>query len=446
MTTDNRQLAQPAAPDSGRDRWPGVFTEPGTRFRGLVAARLIRHVLRDLPIRLRLPDGTVLGAGGPQDPEMVVHRPESFYRRIGASGLIGFGESYQAGEWDSDDLARLLSVFAANIETMVPAPLQKLRRLHAVRRPRTENQTAGESKDNIARHYDLSNEMFALFLDPTMTYSSALFDRAPEQDPEQLTTAPRHDLVLPDMSDGAIGVRQLELAQQRKIDRLLDLTGVGPGTRVLEIGSGWGELATRAAHRGAEVRTITLSERQMEYTAQRARREGVADRVQVELRDYRDAQGKYDAVLSVEMIEAVGREHWPQYFSALSNLLAPGGSVGLQAITMPHERMRATSRTQTWITKYIFPGGMIPSMTAIRDNAARFGLQIRDDLPFGTHYARTLALWGERLLANASRLGALGFDETFRRTWRLYLAYSEAGFAAGYLDVHQLVLGEIGVA
>jgi cyclopropane-fatty-acyl-phospholipid synthase len=372
---------------------------------------------------------------------MTVHRPEAFYRRVGAGGLIGFGESYQAGEWDSEDLARLLAVFATHVETLVPAGLQKLRRLHGVRRPRTENETARDAQDNISRHYDLSNEMFALFLDPTMTYSSALFERDPREQPEQLTTAPRHDLALPDMRDGAPGVEQLREAQQRKIDRLLDLTGVGPGTRVLEIGSGWGELATRAATRGAQVRTITLSERQLEYTAQRARREGLSDRVQVELRDYRDTEGKYDAVLSVEMIEAVGTEHWPLYFGALARLLNPGGRIGLQAITMPHDRMRATARTQTWITKYIFPGGMIPSMTAIRDNAARFGLHVVDDLAFGLHYARTLGLWGERLMANAGRLGTLGFDETFRRTWRLYLAYSEAGFASGYLDVHQLVLG-----
>jgi cyclopropane-fatty-acyl-phospholipid synthase len=162
----------------------------------------------------------------------------------------------------------------------------------------------------------------------------------------------------------------------------------------------------------------------------------------VELRDYRDTRGAYDAVLSVEMIEAVGREHWPQYFSALAHLLAPGGRVGLRAITMPHDRMNASARTQTWITKYVFPGGLIPSMTAIRENAARVRLQILDDLSIGTHYARTLGLWSERLLTNAGRLGALGFDETFRRTWRLCLAYSEAGFASGYLDVHQLVLGE----
>lgn len=196
------------------------------------------------------------------------------------------------------------------------------------------------------------------------------------------------------MSDGAPGVELLREAQERKIDRLLDLTNVGPGTRLLEIGSGWGELARRAARRGAKVRTITLSERQLAYTRQQAELAGLADSVQVELRDYRDTEGQYDAVLSVEMIEAVGKEHWPAYFSSLSRLLAPGGRVGLQAITMPHDRMLATARTQTWIIKYIFPGGLIPSMTAIRQNAARAGLHIRDDLSFGTHYARTLALWG----------------------------------------------------
>ena len=442
MTTTTPQAPEPAAAATGWDRWPAVFTEPRARLRGAVAARLLRYSLRELPIRVHLPDGSVLGSGTASDPEMTLHRPEAFYRRIGESGLIGFGESYQAGEWDSDDLARLLAVFASHVDTLVPAPLQKLRRLHNVRRPRTENATFGEAQDNIARHYDLSNDMFALFLDPTMTYSSALFDTDPAHDPQGSTVAARHEPAPLDMRDGAPGVELLREAQQRKIDRLLDLTGVGPGMHILEIGTGWGELATRAATRGAHVHTITLSERQHEFTAQRAQREGLTDRVRVELRDYRDTEGKYDAVLSVEMIEAVGREHWPTYFGALAGFLNPGGRIGLQAITMPHERMNATARTQTWITKYIFPGGMIPSMTAIKDNAARFGLHVADDLSFGLHYARTLGLWGERLMANATRLSTLGFDETFRRTWHLYLAYSQAGFASGYLDVHQLVLGD----
>ena len=434
--------ARPApAGSADAERWPGVFTEPRARWRGTVAAKLVQYAVRDLPVRLHLPGGTVLGAGGAGDPEMTVHRPEAFHRRIGASGLIGFGESYQAGEWDSEDLARLLAVFAAHVETLVPAPLQKLRRLHAVRRPRTENETSADAQENIARHYDLSNEMFALFLDPTMTYSGALFDAESGWNPGRSAAAGHRDLAQPDMRDGAAGVALLRAAQLRKIDRLLDLTGVGPGMHVLEIGSGWGELALRAAARGARVHTITLSERQLEFTELRARRAGLADRVHAELRDYRDTEGRYDAVLSVEMIEAVGREHWPAYFGALAGFVKPGGRIGLQAITMPHARMNATARTQTWITKYVFPGGMIPSMTAIRDNAAHFGLHVLDDLSFGLHYARTLGLWGERLTANAGRLGALGFDETFRRTWRLYLAYSEAGFASGYLDVHQIVLG-----
>ena len=393
QTDELPELAAPAA----AARWPAVYREPRGMLRARVAAAVVRHAVRELPLRLRLPDGRAFGAGGAADPEMTVHRPESFFRRVGSAGLIGFGESYQAGDWDADDLAGLLGVFARNVRTLVPASLQRLRRLHVVRRPRTENETFDNARDNIAAHYDLSDDMFALFLDPTMTYSSALFAKD-------------------ELESEDTGVTVLEEAQHRKIDRLLDLTG-------------------------ANVHTITLSENQLSYTRQRAELAGVGGNVHAELRDYRDTEGRYDAVLSVEMIEAVGREHWPVYFGALSRLVAPGGRVGLQAITMPDDRMRATSRTQTWITKYIFPGGMIPSTAAIRDNAHRAGLHVLDDLSFGTHYAHTLKVWGERLVANASRLGALGFDETFRRTWRLYLAYSEAGFASGYLDVHQLVLG-----
>jgi cyclopropane-fatty-acyl-phospholipid synthase len=264
--------------------------------------------------------------------------------------------------------------------------------------------------------------MFALFLDPTMTYSAALFT-------EDRGGRPQAD-------EGLLAV-----AQDRKVSRLLDLAGVDAGTRVLEIGSGWGHLAIQAAARGANVHTVTLSENQRAYTAQRAARSGLSDRVTAELRDYRglSADGGYDVVLSVEMIEAIGRENWPGYFAALRRLLAPGGRVGLQAITMPHERMVASARTQTWITKYIFPGGLIPSVRAIEDNAARCGLQVRDDLAFGAHYAETLRLWRERFARHAEPLEALGFDATFRRTWELYLSYSQAGFASGYLDVHQFI-------
>ncbi|MCG6500437.1 cyclopropane-fatty-acyl-phospholipid synthase family protein, partial [Kitasatospora sp. A2-31] len=275
---------------------------------------------------------------------------------------------------------------------------------------------------NIHRHYDLSNELFALFLDPTMTYSSAIFPTAPGGAPEASWDA-------------------LPAAQHRKIDRLLDLARVGPGTRLLEIGTGWGELAMRAATRGARVVSLTLSEEQLDLARRRIARAGLDDRAEVRLCDYRAAEGVYDAVVSVEMIEAVGRPFWPDYFATLDRVLAPGGRVALQSISMPHDRMLAGSRTQTWILKYIFPGGRIPSVRAIRETAARHTrLRVTRTDAFGPHYAETLRLWRERFAEQSAQLGGLGFDEVFRRTWEFYLAYCEAGFRTGYLDVHQLLL------
>lgn len=406
---------------SRSERWPDVYVAQSARLRGSVAKWIVRSALRDLPMRLRFPDGRIYGAGGPGAPTLAVHRPEAFYARIGARGLIGFGESYQAGEWGADDLAGVLTVLGARVDALVPSSLQRLRRLYVARRPHAERNSPTGARRNIARHYDLSDELFASFLDPTMSYSSALFAQDEAGSPVASTGL-------------------LTLAQQRKIDRLLDLTGVGPGTRVLEVGSGWGELAVRAAARGARVRTVTLSENQRAYTARRAAQAGLGGALAVELRDYRAIEGEYDVVLSVEMIEAVGREHWPQYFAMLARVLAPGGRIGLQSITMAHHRMTATADTQTWITKYIFPGGLIPSVTAIEENAARFGLRVADDLAFGAHYAQTLRLWRERFCQHADRLAALGFDETFRRTWDLYLSYCQAGFDCGYLDVHQFLI------
>ena len=188
------------------------------------------------------------------------------------------------------------------------------------------------------------------------------------------------------------------------------------------------------------MRTVTLSQNQRTRAEQRARQAGLDRRVRVELLDYRDLHGTYDAVLSVEMIEAVGHEHWPEYFQTLARLLVPGGRVGLQAITMPHDRMLATADTHTWITKYIFPGGLIPSVQAIEDCSRQAGLRVQDDLAFGPHYAQTLRLWRERFLGHTEQIGELGFDQAFRRAWDLYLAYCQAGFASGYLDVHQFTL------
>jgi cyclopropane-fatty-acyl-phospholipid synthase len=212
---------------------------------------------------------------------------------------------------------------------------------------------------------------------------------------------------------------------------------------MLEIGTGWGELAIRAAGRGATVRTITISREQRELAARRVAEAGLADRISVELRDYRDVDGQFDAICSVEMIEAVGERYWDTYFATLDRCLAPGGRVGLQAITMPHDRMLATRTTYTWIHKYIFPGGLLPSATAIQDSLARTRLRITEREDFGMHYAQTLRIWRQRFAAHAGEVAGLGFDDVFRRMWTFYLCYSEAGFRARYLDVSQFTLARV---
>ncbi len=408
-------------------RWPDLAAVPRPGPRAAVARALFAAAVARLPVRVRLPDRRVLGAGSPAAPVMVLHDPAAFYARLGAGALIGFGESYMAGDWDCADLTGLLTVFAAHVSDLVPPGLQRLRRLAVRRQPRADEPTREGARGNIRRHYDLSNDFFALFLDETMTYSAALFGGVDAA--RSLPAAPGDD------------ARLLARCQRRKIDRLLDEAGVGPGSRVLEIGTGWGELAIRAGQRGAAVRTITISRQQAELAARRVAQAGLAGRVRVELCDYRDVSGQFDAICSVEMIEAVGERYWDTYFATLDRLLAPGGRVALQAITMAHDRMLATRRSYTWIHKYIFPGGLIPSVAAIEESLARrTGLRVTGRLDFGADYARTLALWRDRFCASRGDVTALGFDEVFNRMWLFYLCYAEAGFRSGYLDVSQLRL------
>ncbi|MEV0094948.1 cyclopropane-fatty-acyl-phospholipid synthase family protein [Streptomyces sp. NPDC050738] len=395
--------------------WPDVVRPPQvSRLRTAVAERLVRRALVKLPLYVRFGSDEAIGRGGPL---LVVHDPDAFFRRIASGGLIGFGESHQAGEWDAPDLVAVLTVLAQNAAVLVAPSLQRLRGLWALRQPAGLRNTPEGSRANIQRHYDLSNDLFALFLDETMTYSSAVFRGFPAEWP------------------------LLASAQRRKIDRLLDLAAVGDGTRLLEIGTGWGELAIQAAQRGARVTSLTLSAEQRDLANDRIAAAGLADRISVELCDYREARGRYDAVVSVEMVEAVGEEFWPVYFKALDDRLAPGGRAVVQAITMPHERMVASRNTYTWIQKYIFPGGLLPSTEAIEQvTGAHTSLRVVRRDSFGTHYAETLRLWRERFAEQADAVAALGFDEVFRRMWTLYLAYSEAGFRSGYLDVQQLLL------
>jgi cyclopropane-fatty-acyl-phospholipid synthase len=418
-TTDTRAAVRPndgAVPaDTDADHWPDVSARPRTSWpRTAMTRAVVRRALDRLSLRARFAGGDCVGQGGPL---LDVSDPRAFHARIGSQGLIGFGESYMAGEWDAPDPVGVLTVLAAHAAELVPAPLQRLRRLWALRQPAHQRNTPDGARGNISRHYDLSNDLFALFLDDTLSYSSAVFRGFPAT----------WDL--------------LAAAQQRKIDRLLDLAGVQEGTRLLEIGTGWGELAVRAAARGARVTSLTLSAEQRDLARERVGQAGLADRVSIELRDYREARGSYDAVVSVEMIEAVGAEFWPVYFRTIDERLAPGGTCALQAITMPHERMLAGRHTYTWIQKYIFPGGLLPSVEAVAETVREHtGLTVTRRDAFGPHYAETLRLWRERFTERAGEVAALGFDETFRRMWTFYLAYSEAGFRSGYLDVQQYLL------
>ncbi len=405
-----------------QERWPGLFEPPRAPLAARVARAIMRSTGERLPVQVRLADGKVIGAGGPESPQMCIHRPDAFFHRVGADLRVGFGEAYMVGDWapgPGTDLADLLTPFAKEMASLVPRPLQRLRRLVDKRMPVGEVNTHDGARRNIQRHYDLSNELFAKFLDESMSYSSAWFGEGP-----------------PDATD-------LHQAQIRKIEGILDYARVGHGSRVLEIGTGWGALAIAAARRGAHVVTVTLSGEQLAFAERRIKEAGLRDRIDVRLQDYRDVSGQFDAVVSVEMIEAVGEEYWPTYFAKIDQVLAPGGRVAIQAITMSHERLLRTRRSYGWVHKYIFPGGLIPSLQAIEETLARHTrLRVAERRELGWHYAETLRQWRTRFLANWGNADDLGFDEVFKRMWEFYLAYSEAGFRSGYLGVSQLAMVE----
>ena len=330
--------------------------------------------------------------------------------------MIGIGESYMAGEWSTGagtDLADALTPFAERLTDLIKPVFYRLRHAVLPRGLNPENTKDG-ARQNIEAHYDLSNDMFAQFLDPTLSYSSALFDSL---DPP------------PAQADH-------EAAQLAKIDAVLDAAGVRAGlTRA------------RDRHRLGHARDPGGGARRDRHDADplggagRARpaadrrRRGVATGSRSRVRDYRDEDGTYDAVVSVEMIEAVGEEFWPTYFPKIDEVLAPGGRVAIQAILLAHDRMVATRNTYGWIHKYIFPGGLLPSTEAIEQvTREHTSLHVSNIRPIGRHYAHTLRLWREQFLANWDEVEALGFDDTFRRMWEFYLAYCEAGFRSGYLD------------
>jgi cyclopropane-fatty-acyl-phospholipid synthase len=401
-----------------RRLWPDVARVPDSPVRAAIARRIFRSAAERIPLRVIEPNGKSYGGGTHRDPVLNLLRPVAFYRRLGAGGTIGFGEAYMAGDWIADDLTGVLTAFAGHMKELVPAVLHRLRHAVLHRQPEAHDNTVEGARQNIHHHYDLSNDLFKTFLDESMTYSSAIFNGEPYGADEDLADA-----------------------QRRKVDRLLDAANVRTGSRVLEIGTGWGELAIRAASRGATVTSLTISTEQAALARRRIEAANLSHLACVLMQDYRETQGTYDSVVSVEMIEAVGANHWDEYFRTIDRLLVPGGRVGLQAILQDDYTVRATRDSYTWIRKYIFPGGQIASVEAIERVLARgTSLRIADRYAFGRHYAETLQRWRERFEARAKDVSKLGFDETFRRMWSLYLAYSEAGFRTGYLDVAQFTL------
>jgi cyclopropane-fatty-acyl-phospholipid synthase len=366
---------------------------------------------------LELPSGEQVRIGGPgrEDASVRVHDDRMFLRVL-LRGELGAGESFVAGEWSSDDLVRLLRVFLrASRARGLESPLTRLAQLPALARHRRAANTVGGSRRNIHAHYDLGNDFYRLFLDEeTLAYSCAYWP--------------------------APGLSLAE-AQRAKLDRLCDWLALSPRDHLLEIGCGWGGMAIHAAAtRGCRVTAITVSREQHRLASERAAAAGLADRVSVQLRDYRAALGRFDKIVSIEMLEAVGYEYLPGYFAACARALAPGGRLALQSITMPDERFEAYRRRVDWMQTYVFPGSLIPSLGAIARASAAAGFTIERSDDIGPDYAPTLRAWRERFLTALPRVRALGGGEPFVRTWLLYLAFSEAAFAERTLRNHQLLL------
>lgn len=363
-------------------------------------------------LALTLPDGRRVQATaalpGPS-AELHLHRWRALGRLL-LGGDLSLAFAYRDGDWSSPDVTALLSLGLANENALggltdARGPARWMAKLYHLLRANTRR----GSRHNISFHYDLGNAFYERWLDSTMLYSSALFEN--END-------------------------TLEAAQAQRLDRIVQLLDLQPGMRVLEIGCGWGTLAATLAQRcGVEVVGVTLSTEQLAFARERAGQWGVADRVDLRLQDYRDVEGQFDRIVSIEMIEAVGEAYWPAYFGALRERLAPGGHAVLQAITIDEEHFEHYRDNPDFIQRCIFPGGMLPSPERMAAEARRAGLSMTTEARFGRGYALTLAEWRRRFLAEWPIIQGQGFDEAFKRLWTYYLCYCEAGFLDGRIDV-----------
>ncbi len=384
------------------------------------AERMILGVARKLrcgELRLTLPSGhseTITGPERGPAAELQI-RSNLFFKKLFTGGSNGFAEAYMEGDCDTPDLSAFLILAASNADSIESAIeghwwSRALNRAYHLLRPNTR----GGSKRNIRAHYDLGNDFYETWLDPSMTYSSAIFER-------------------PEMP--------LEEAQEAKYRKLAESARIESGHSVLEIGCGWGGFASWAAREiGCKVTAITISDAQYAFAAERLQREGVSDRVTLLRQDYRDTRGSFDRIASIEMFEAVGETYWPQYFNTLRENLKPGGQAGLQIITIADQVFDSYRRSADFIQRYIFPGGMLPSLSALDRQVREAGLSWIRNSGYGEHYAYTLKQWHERFEEAWPTLPQGRFDERFRRMWKYYLSYCEAGFATGRIDVQQIAL------
>ncbi len=372
-------------------------------------------------LTLKLPDGSVQRFGNGQAPQASLHLLNwNVCSAALKSGDIGFAESYIAGDWTTPHLTELLRVFIVNrkeVEDVIYGTWLG-RFVYRIKHLLNRN-TKANSQKNIHAHYDLGNAFYELWLDGTMNYSSAIFETAETS-----------------MKD----------AQHAKVRRALRMAQVKPGDRVLEIGCGWGALAEKATKEfDANLVGVTLSTEQLEWAQKRMQTEGVADKADLRLQDYRDIgkttpDAPFDAICSIEMVEAVGREYWPEYFQTVHRLLKPGGHACIQSIVIADELFERYLTSTDFIQQYVFPGGCLPCPKEFRAQAIKAGLQVVDEFSFGQDYARTLQLWREQFAAQEAHVLQLGFDERFIRIWGFYLSYCEAAFLEANTDVAQYTL------
>ncbi len=365
----------------------------------------------------RMPDGRVFRVEGKSPGpvgEITIHNPDSFARLI-REGDLGFCDAYLDGWWSTPDLQGFLDLIQIGNDQVYEAfPGMKLVRLYERFRFWLQSNTKRQARKNISYHYDLGNDFYALWLDESMTYSSAIFRS---------------------------GQESLEHAQEQKYASIVDQMGAQPGDHVLEIGCGWGGFAEYAAsRRGLKVTCLTISQEQYKYAVARMARAGLSDRVTIKLQDYRDETGVYDGIASIEMFEAVGEKYWPTYFNTVKNRLRPGKNATLQIITICDRNWETYRRSVDFIQKYIFPGGMLPSPTVLRREIEKAGLAVRGSIEFGKSYSQTLRRWYESFNARWGDIQKMGFDERFKRMWDFYLCSCAGAFEGGNCDVTQITI------